>query len=374
MMPLAKMTPLVRNVTAVAAGVVLALTGSHVDAQRGEPPAPPAGLVTGFGNFSPMVANLDRTIVFYCDALGLTLSAAESERPVPWDAEPWHRDLHGSQGSPMRFVTAHVPGTRLGVEMVEQGSIERHPVFLRVQDPGNASVILLVRDLDRIFAAARRAGAPVVTLGGAPIDVGDGDARGRAVVVRDPDSHLVEFLQLNQTPPTTAPADSNLIGARMLITVADMAQTLHLYRDLLGLQFRDTPFSHDSAVLSLFGLKGGAQLRTSTTIFAGSSTQLTFVEVKGVDRTPLHTHIEDPGSTRFQLIVQDLDQALGMFKSAGRFSTVSNTGKILGDGSWEKGPISRGNVRWETISDLNNLFIVAGDRAGGQRGAGRATR
>jgi catechol 2,3-dioxygenase-like lactoylglutathione lyase family enzyme len=365
--------PLVKNRTAFAAGVVLAVTGLHVAGQRSEPPAPPAGLVTGFGNFSPMVANLDRTLVFYCDGLGLTLSAAESERPVPWDTEPWHRDLHGSQGSPMRFVTARVPGTRLGVEMVEQGSIERHPVFLRIQDPGNVSVILLVRDVDRIFAAARRAGAPVVTLGGAPIEAGDGDARGRAVVVRDPDSHLVEFLQLNRTPATTAPADSNLIGARMLITVADMAQTLRLYREQLGLQFQDTPFSHDQAMLSLFGLKGGAQLRTSTTIFAASSTQLTFVEVTGVDRAPLHTRIEDPGSTRFQLIVRDLDQALSMFKSAGRFSTVSNTGKILGDGSWEKGPIPRGNMRWETIRDLNNVFIVAGDRTGGQRGEGRGT-
>ena len=44
------------------------------------------------------------------------------------------------------------------------------------------------------------------------------------------------------------------------------------------------------------------------------------------------------------------------------------TGKILDDGSWQKGPIVRGNTWWETIRDLNNVFIVAGDRLGGQRG------
>jgi len=162
----------------------VALAIASLMAQRTDTPtAAPAGFVTGFGNFSPMVANLDKTIAFYCDALGLTLSAAESTRPVPWDTEAWHRDLHGSQGSPMRFVTARVPGTRLGVEMVEQGSIDRHPVTLRIQDPGNVTVIFLVRDVEKSLAAAKAAGAPIVTTGGAPIAIGEGEHAGRAVVV-----------------------------------------------------------------------------------------------------------------------------------------------------------------------------------------------
>jgi catechol 2,3-dioxygenase-like lactoylglutathione lyase family enzyme len=350
----------------------LALLASPSLAQQGGPAGAPttAPFVTGFGNFSPMVSNLDRTIAFYCDALGLTLSAAESTRPVPWDTEGWHRDLHGSQGSPMRFVTAHVPGTRLGVEMVEQGAIDRHPVSLRIQDPGNVSVILLVRDVDRMLAAAKAAGASVVTTGGAPIALRDD--LGRAVVVRDPDTHLVEFLQPSRIPETSAPADSNLIGARILITVADMPQTLHLYRDLLELQFHETPFRGDKATLALFGLPSGAEVRESVTRFTASNTELHFVEVKGVARKPLRTHIEDPGSTRFQLIVRDLEDALPMFKSAGAFAVVSNTGRILADGRWEKGAIPRGNVRWETISDLNNVFIVVGDRQ--NAGGGAAAR
>jgi catechol 2,3-dioxygenase-like lactoylglutathione lyase family enzyme len=354
--------------------VAVALLALPAMAQRNETTTVvPTPLVTGFGNFSPMVADLDKTVAFYCDALGLTLSPAESTRPVPWDTEAWHRDLHGSQGSPMRFVTARVPGTRLGVEMVEQGSIERHPVTLRIQDTGNVSVILLVRSVDKALAAARAAGAPVVTTGGQPLDVGDGENAGRAVVVRDPDTHLVEFLQLNRSLANAVPADSNLVGARMIITVADMGQTLHLYRDLLGLVFQEAPFSSDKATVALFGLKSGAQVRTSITSFQASNTELIFLEVKGVDRKPLRTHIEDPGSTRFQLIVRSLDQALPMFRSAGAFSLISNTGKILADGSWEKGVISRGNTRWETISDLNNVFIVAGDRQNAARGEGRGT-
>jgi catechol 2,3-dioxygenase-like lactoylglutathione lyase family enzyme len=353
----------------VAAATVALMLTLHVPlvAQRGDA-APNGPFVTGFGNFSPMVADLDKTIAFYCDALGLKLSAAESARPVPWDSESWHRDLHGSQGSPMRFVTARVPGTRLGVEMVEQGSIERHPVQLRIQDPGNVALILLVRDVDRTLAAARQSGAEVVTPGGAAIQVGDVDDRGRAVVVKDPDTHLVEFLQLERTPETTAPVDSNLIGARMLITSADMAQTLHLYRDLLGLQFKESGAEKDRWFAGLYGLKAGSHIQRSVTSFPASNTRLEFLEVTGVDRKPLHTRIEDPGSTRFQLFVRNLEQAMSMFQSAGPFAVVSNSGKILADGRWEKGAIVRGNSRWETIRDLNNVFIVAGDRLGGQRG------
>jgi catechol 2,3-dioxygenase-like lactoylglutathione lyase family enzyme len=331
--------------------------------------AQPSSFVIGSGNFSPMVMDLDRTVAFYHDALGLNLSAAESARPVPWDAEPWHRDLHGSQGSPMRFATARVPGGRLAVEMVEQGSIERHPVQLRVQDPGNVSVILLVRDVDKVLAAAKQAGAPVVTIGGAPIAVGTGEARGRAVVVRDPDSHFVEFLQLDPLPATTAPADSNLIGSRIRVTVADTEQTLHLYRDLFGLEFQVGPFSSDKPMLSLLGLKG-AQLRFSITKIPGGN-QLEFLEVKGIDRKPIHSRIEDPGSTRFQLTVRNLESAITMLKSAGPSTVVSNTGKILPDGSWEKGPIDRTNVRWLTVTDLNNVFLVLSDRPAGAPGRGQ---
>jgi catechol 2,3-dioxygenase-like lactoylglutathione lyase family enzyme len=354
--------------------VVFALVASVAIAQGADAPVPTSQpFVTGFGNFSPMVADLDKTIAFYCDVLGLALSPSESTRPVPWDTEAWHRDLHGSQGSPMRFVTAHVPGTRLGVEMVEQGSIERRPVSLRIQDPGNVSLVLLVRDVDKALAAARTAGAPIVTTGGVPMAVGTGVTRGRAVVVRDPDTHLVEFLQLDQMSPSTAPPDSNLVGARVIITVGDLAQTLHLYRDLLTLRFQETPFSSDHAMLALFGLKGGAEVRTGVTTFPASNTELQFIEVKGIQRKPLRARIEDPGATRFQLIVRDLDQALAWFKSVGPFSVISNSGKILADGSWEKGAIPRGNVRWETISDLNNVFVVVGDRQNAARGDGRGT-
>jgi catechol 2,3-dioxygenase-like lactoylglutathione lyase family enzyme len=350
--------------------VCAAPTPSAQSAPAQSQPAP-AGEVIGSGNFSPMVANLDKTIEFYHDVLGLTLSANESARPLPWDTEPWHRDLHGLQGSPMRFATARVPGGRLGVEMVEQGAVSRNPVQPRVPDPGAVTVIFLVRDIDELFERVKQAGAPVVTTGGAPVSFAVSAAKGRAVIVKDPDGHFVEIVQLDPLPSTTAPPESNLIGSAIRITVADTEQTLHLYRDLFGLTFDAGAFASDKALLSLLGLKNG-QIRVSSARVPQSNLLLEFLEVKGVDRRPIKSRIEDPGSTRFQLSVKRLESAIEMLKSAGRSTIVSNTGRILPDGTWEKGPIDRTNVRWLTVTDLNNIFLVLNDRpAGAPQGRGR---
>ena len=360
--------------------VIVLMLGSVVIASRGQaPPAPPTPAqappaiaeVIGSGNFSPMVADLDKTIAFYHDVIGMTLSANESIRPLPWDTEVWHRDLHGLQGSPMRFATARFPGGRMGVEMVEQGSIERKPVLPRPQDPGAVTYILLVRDVDKMFAKVKQALAPVVTTGGAPIAVAAGASNSRAVIVKDPDGHYVEFLQLDPLPATAAPPDADLLGARLRITVADTDQTLRLYRDLFGLPFQAGPLIADTALTALMGLRG-AQVRLSIAEIPQSNLQLEFLEVRGGDRRPVRSRIEDPGSTRFQLSVRNLETAIKLIKSAGPSTIVSNTGRILQDGTWEKGPLERPGVRWLTISDLNNIFLVLNDRpAAVQAPAGR---
>ena len=42
-----------------------------------------------------------------------------------------------------------------------------------------------------------------------------------------------------------------------------------------------------------------------------------FVEFKGVDRKAVRSNIQDPGSTRMQLQVRDVDAAVTLLKAAG---------------------------------------------------------
>jgi catechol 2,3-dioxygenase-like lactoylglutathione lyase family enzyme len=95
--------------------------------------------------------------------------------------------------------------------------------------PGAAMLILLVRDIDSIFSRLKAAGVTVLTKGGAPMSVGPSKTA-RGVIVQDPDGHPIELAQIEPTPPTTAAAESNVIGIRLRITVRDSDEAASYYR------------------------------------------------------------------------------------------------------------------------------------------------
>ena len=104
-------------------------------------------------------------------------------------------------------------------------SIARRVCFA-FRDPGVSTLVLLVRDLDAAATglpeSARR---PIRRL----------SAGGRAMTVAVPGAHLVELLQYDKMPQTTAPADASVIGAWVRVTVESMDRTLGLYRDRFGI-------------------------------------------------------------------------------------------------------------------------------------------
>ena len=56
------------------------------------------------------------------------------------------------------------------------------------------------------------------------------------VVVRDPAGHFVEIIEPEELPETAAPPTANVVAVRVLLTVADVAQSLQLYGDALGMK------------------------------------------------------------------------------------------------------------------------------------------
>jgi catechol 2,3-dioxygenase-like lactoylglutathione lyase family enzyme len=278
------------TLTKHAAAIVLAALGSaSIGLGQTPPPASqgvaPAGeVVVGSGNYSPIVQDLDKAIDFYGNLLGLAVPPVQTPGPRPFRNDPPLLSMFGMPTAQLRFVAPRVPGTNLGVELVEIKDIDRKPVHPRPQDPGGMTLILLVRDINAAFAPLKRAGVPMVTPGGEPVAFGPNN-RARGVIVIDPDGHYVELLQPDPLPETTAPADSNIIGARVRVTVADTEQTLHVYRDLLQFQPQVGTFG-TIPLLDLMGLKN-AQLRLTNAQIPGSAMRMEFIELKGVDRAPI---------------------------------------------------------------------------------------
>jgi catechol 2,3-dioxygenase-like lactoylglutathione lyase family enzyme len=305
-----------------------------------------ADIVIGSGNFSPIVQDLDRSLEFYSDLLGVT---ATGTAPRPFGADSALLNFLGTPAGQIRFQSLRIPGSTMSVEIVDFKDVDRKPLGPRLQDPGAVRLILLVRDIDSLLSHLKQKSVPVVTAGGSPVDISQGGGKARAAIVKDPDGFFIELLQPETPPETNAPPTSNVIGARFGLTIADTEQTMRVYRDLLGFQpLIDASFTSNKGLNDLMATPG-AQVRRSTSLVPGSMLQVEFVEFKGIERKPIGARIQDPGATRLQLRVRDTDAAVKTLTAAG--GTVVTTG---GNG----GPIDMRGLRVALVRELNNLFLV----------------
>jgi catechol 2,3-dioxygenase-like lactoylglutathione lyase family enzyme len=315
------------------------------------PPAdpPPTGLVVGSGNFfSPIVGNLDKAVAFYRDGLGLDVQGA----PANAETNPALRDMFGLPNAQLRWQIGRPPAMRTGVEIVEITNAASKPLERRVQDSGAFMLIVFVRDVDATFARVKALGAPIVTTGGAPIGLPAGKPRFRVVVVKDPDGHFVEIVQADQPPETQAPPTANVIAVRVRLTVADVDKALALYRDALGMKVRSVDeFKKDPDVNNMLGLKD-AQYRAAMLEVPTTGLVFEVIDFKGVDRKTVRGNIQDPGSTRIQLQVRDVDAAIDALKRHG--GAVASTGGTTVNLPGRGGATTKVAI----VRDPDNLFLV----------------
>ncbi len=305
-------------------------------------PAPP-GDVVGVGGFSHIVANVERSVAFYRDVLGLEMP----NPPRPFDSTPWIIDMGNTPGAQSRPAILRIPGSKLGVELIDYKDIARKAAHPRFQDPGAASLILTVRDMDAMMAKLKAAHAHINSKGGEPASIkGANGSVGHVVFVQDPDGFFIEISQRDPAPATTAPASSNIIGGAFEIIVADLDQTLHIYRDVLGFQtLPPTAWDGTKLMMDTAGTPG-AQFRRSAATIPGTSVMMAFMEFKDINRKPLHTRIQDPGTAILQVGVRDIDSTVSALKAAG-VTVISKNGE----------PVMNGTSKFCMVRDPNNLYL-----------------
>ena len=332
--------------------VTATMTAALAFAQTPAAPAPagptPTGLIVGSGNFfSPIVGDLGAAVAFYRDGLGLDVQGD----PANAETNPALRNMFGLPDASLRWQIGRPAGMRTGVEIVEIKKAAGKPLDRRYQDIGAFSLIAIVRDLDATFARLKQLGAPVVTRGGAPISVGTGKAK--AVIVKDPDGHFLELFQPDPLPPATAIPAPNVVEVRVRLSVADVDKETKLYVDTLGMAVRQPgTFEKTPAVLDMMGLPKNAEYRAS--MFTVPTTGLVFelIDFRGVDRKTVRGNIQDPGSTRMQLQVRDVDATIAALKQAGGavVSTGGTTVELPGRGG--------ATTKVAIVREPSNLFLV----------------
>jgi predicted enzyme related to lactoylglutathione lyase len=335
--------------------ITLLLAAAAVSVPRAQSPQPanastPTGLVVGSGNFfSPIVADLEKAMAFYADGLGFQIAG----QPSNADTNAPLRNMFGLPGAQLRWTIARPAAMRGGVEIVEIRKAPSRALRRGIQDPGALDLVTAVRDIDAAVRRLTAGGGSVVTTGGAPVAVTLGGRLARVAVVKSPDGHFIQLVQPEGAANTSVPPEALVTDVRVRLTVADVERSMRLYRDALGLQSQTVGrFSNDPAVMGMLGLPATGEYRMATTQVPGSGLIVQFIEFKGVERHMIQGAIQDPGSTRMQLQVRDLDAAIRAVTSAG--GAVVTTG-----GAAVELPAGRGAaVRAAIVRDPDNLFLV----------------
>ncbi len=272
--------------------------------------------VLGVGNFIHVVANLDRSIEFYHDALGLEMTG--SPGPRAFSANAVVSSLYDAPGAQSRVASFKIPDSNMAVEIVEFQGINATPAGPRFFDPGAIKLTLVVQDLEATKTRLYRIkGLEWISA-----------SAFRSVVVRDPDGIFVELVQGGNGPPFIGPgADDPKV--RLGVTVEDLAATTRFYREALGFA------GGRSAV------QGVARLQVP-----GDAFPVDFADLKYVDRKPVHSQIHDPGSGVLRLRVDDFDGVVKALTAAG--ATVVSVGGQ---------PVNLGRNRAVILRGMDNLFL-----------------
>ena len=147
-------------------------------------------LITGFFHGGIAVSDMERSLAFYRDLLGLevffdvTLAAADYVRAVM-----------GIEMTDARLVYLRVPGEEgIYVELIEYHDTDGRPVVPRAWDPGTGHLCFHVSDVARLHALATEHGYRSRSEGAVEIPVGP-NAGGFAAYLLDPDGYHVELFQ-----------------------------------------------------------------------------------------------------------------------------------------------------------------------------------
>jgi catechol 2,3-dioxygenase-like lactoylglutathione lyase family enzyme len=299
-------------------------------------------------NLAHTTESLDKTVPFYRDVLGLPLNGTRdplSQQPQKLDEEM--SKFTATKDMNFRAAAFRIPNAAFGFELTEFTGGPRKPVRPNIQDIGAATLALQVRDIEKVLAKVKAAGAPIVTVGGAPVNpTGNPDSKLREIVLRDPDGFFVELQQPDPLPASAANTSGDVLGAAVQFSIEDSAKTVAFLRDAIGFEARPTgPLGTNAVVTSLIGLPG-AQWRITHGKIPGTTLDFGLIEYSGVARAKVTAGAEDPGSPAFTMVVRDIHAAVDQWTKAG--GTVATTGGK---------PIVRANGAGNVfVRDVNGLL------------------
>jgi catechol 2,3-dioxygenase-like lactoylglutathione lyase family enzyme len=282
----------------------------------------PAGHVQSLSHAIHAVEDLDTTLAFYRDVFGLPGKPNDFPNPaVPL--------LTNAPGVTLRLSMLALPGA-MRFELTHFKGLERKPAQAKYTDPGAASVVFHVRDIDNAVANARKANAPIVTTGGTPVEIATAAGKARSIILRDPDGF---FVQVIQDAPAVGAPEGNVHRVSLAYTMESADSTVKFYTGMMAIEFSGpSPFSKDPALLQLYGAPAGTEFRKLSGVIPGPPASVEFTEFRGVPRSKFHLRVRDPGAPAMAIQVVNLVGMVEQMKAAGT-NLISANGQIVDFGN-----------------------------------------
>ncbi len=282
----------------------------------------PVGHIQSLSHAIHAVENLDATLAFYRDVFDLKGNAQDFPNPaVPL--------LTNAPGVTLRLSMLALPG-KMRFELTDFRGVERQPARASYTDPGAASIVLHVRDIDTVVTNARQANATIVTTGGAPVEIPTSDGKARSIILRDPDGF---FVQVIQDAPAAGAPEGNVHRVSLAYTMESAENTAKFYSGMMGIDLSaPSAFSKDPALLKLYGAPAGTEFRKISGLMAGPPAAVEFTEFRGIPRSKFHLRVRDPGAPAMAIQVTNIEGMVAQMKAAGT-NLISANGQLVDFGN-----------------------------------------
>lgn len=271
-----------------------------------------------------VVADLDKSVAFYRDNLDFQVVSGPDALT---GSALVQKAKATAPGATARQVTMHIPGSNLQLQFIAFSGITGKAFEQRLYDPGVTRFSIQVRDIDKAFARVKDK-VTVDTTSAGPVFTQRPRNNTRAVMMRDPDGFVFEFVQGDPQARTDVPESSNITNARSSLAIESFDKSLAFYRDLLGFTFANPPGDVNDAVLALEGTPRG-RARSSGGMPPGSNNIWFLWEFRELERTKRVPNVQDPGASAISLDVENVTALVGRIKDAGMTVEWSGPGAAL---------------------------------------------
>jgi catechol 2,3-dioxygenase-like lactoylglutathione lyase family enzyme len=260
-----------------------------------------------------VVENLQDSIEFYRQGLEFEVVAG----PGPLTASALvQKVLSEAPGASAEYAVMEIPGSTLSLQLIEFHGVDSSPFQQRLYDPGVTRFSIQVRDIDQAFERVKDSVMSVDTVSAGPVYTQRPRNNTRAVMLRDPDGFVFEFVQSGNPIETSVPESSNIYDARSSLALENIERAMEFYGEILGFIATREPGYANDAVLALEGTPR-ARARIMGTMPPGSDNPWFFWEFRDIVRTKRSPDPQDPGASAITLEVENIQALADRIYEAG---------------------------------------------------------